>query len=325
MLVKARRTQGSSGFYSVFVCADRYGNKMLRQMENPAHNEWTSKNWRNAQGHIEPRGREILDELEKFIIDVQQRLFADAQKEVMQIKGLDDFLYIPTAVDDDEEASSESLMGDPVDQHHDDDEHAALSTDLGDARTKDAEDGQAMGKVIIETSTDTPQKADPTGKQLSGHGTKKKKTRGGGGASGRRLEGHYGDNADGVDGKFMTEIPVAYRAYAQTEGGETVHYLVVHSEYEVENGRLDLLVGGEQSDDRVTIRSCTPEAIVHENTLSGLTLRVGRNLFKVCFPASTAAPPPCCAPARPARSRASSSPCRVRPSTRRLTLPASCR
>lgn len=283
MLVKARRTEGSNGFYGVFVCADRYTNETLRQTENPAHNEWSSKNWQDDKGRVMPEGKEVLDELERYKTDIVQRLFASAHDDVQQIKGLDDFLYIPTAVEDDDEAISEALVGDPIDQHNDDEEHPALSTDLGDGHQTPSDSRQATGKVIIDTFTDTPQHPDPLGKRLSGHGTQKKKRKGGGGASPGRLVGHYGDSADGIDGTFLTELPVGYRAFAQSEDGETAHVIVIHADRDIENGRIDLLVGGEQSDDKVTIRSCTPQAVIHENTLSGLTLRAGRNVIKVRF------------------------------------------
>lgn len=115
MLVKARRTQSSNGFYGVFICDDETGNEFLRNTENPAHNEWKSANWRE-NGKIHPQGRAAIDDVDNYIIEVMERMFSSKTSEIQNIQGLEEFLYIPTAIDDDDDFENESLLGDVIDQ-----------------------------------------------------------------------------------------------------------------------------------------------------------------------------------------------------------------
>ena len=82
---------------------------------------------------------------------------------------------------------------------------------------------------------------------------------------------------------MLTEVPVRYRSFAQVVDGQTVHNIIIHSDYEIENGRIDLIIGGEQSDDKVAIRKCTPSADIDANSISGLHIRQGKNILSVVF------------------------------------------
>lgn len=280
MLVKARRTQSSNGFYGVFLCEDKSGNELLRKTENPAHNEWSSTNWRE-NGRIAPKGREAIDEVDRFVIEAMEQLFSNRDKTVQDIQGLEDFLYIPTAIEDDEEMESESLIGDIIGKRED--EGNAISTDLTGYTQSGTQEEPAVGKVMIDDPTTTRRTRNKAGDALSGHGQQKKKQKGGGGVTARDIDSHYDESEEGLEGSFLTEIPVTYRAFAQSEGGKVIHNIVIHSDYEFNNGRIDLLVGGEQSDDVVTIKDCSPAGIIKGNTISGLHLDIGRNLLKIRF------------------------------------------
>ena len=278
MLVKARRTQSSNGFYGVFVCDDPLGNRILRETENPAHNEWKSSNWQE-EGKIVAKGQNAMKQIDLFIIEVIKEMFSGGNQHVQQIQGLEDFLYIPTAVEDDEELESESLIGEPVEQS---DEGNSLTTELTNKVTTPWQDKPSLGKVMVTDPKSTSHKRDGGGNVLGGHGERPKKQKGGGGLSTKGVDGHYTDSDDGVDGNVLTEIPVIYRSYAQRENGRISHFIVIHSDFDVEHGRIDLIVGGEQSDDVVAIKSCST-GIVRENSISGLHLQRGKTLLNIIF------------------------------------------
>lgn len=278
MLVKAKRTQSSNGFYGVFICDDVRGNEILRNTENPAHNEWVASNWR-VNGKKVPDGTKALKEIDAFIIDVMEELFSSKNKEIQNIQGLEDFLYIPTAVDEDTD-DNESLIGDAVNQR--DDEGNALSTDLSEVDSRPMSDAASVGKVLIESSTEGEDR-NSAGGVLSGHGNKKKQTRGGGGVTSRNIDSRFEEGGSSTEGTFLTEVPVRYRAFAQMEGSRVSHTIVIHSDYEFQNGRIDLLVGGEQSNDSVAIQSCSAGGHIHDNSISRLHLFKGKNIITVKF------------------------------------------
>lgn len=278
MLVKTKRTKSSNGFFGVFICEDERGNEILRKTENPAHNEWAASNWR-VNGKRVSEGAKAIKEIETFIIDVMEEMFSSKNKEVQNIQGLEDFLYIPTAIDEYSD-ESESLIGDVVDQR--DDEGNALSTDLAELESKPVSDTTSVGKVLIESSTDGGDR-NSSGGVLSGHGTRKKKTRGGGGVTSRDIDSRFEEGGTSTEGTFLTEVPVRYRAFAQMEGSRVSHTIIIHSDYEFSNGRIDLLVGGEQSNDSVAIKSCSAGGQIHNNSISGLHIFKGKNIITVKF------------------------------------------
>lgn len=280
MLVKARRTQSSNGFYGVFVCEDGNGNEILRKTENPAHDEWSASNWKE-NGKTVPKGREAIAEIDNFIIKVMEMMFSNCQSSVQQIQGLEEFLYIPTAVDNDDEFESESLVGDIIDQQ--DEESNSISTDVSNPIRDSVSEKPAIGKVMITDSVEDKQKRDKEGGHLSGHGVRKKKQHGGGGFSPKRIEGHFGSDEEGIQGSMFTEIPVRYRSFAQVTQGQAIHNIIIHSDYDISNGRIDLIVGGEQSDDIVAVRSCSPYGKIEANTISNLHIHKGKNVFKIVF------------------------------------------
>ena len=279
MLVDARRTQSSNGLYGLFICDDEIGNEYLRKTENPAHNEWKSGNWKEC-GKTSPKGRTAIKEVQSFVIDVMERIFSNKDRQVQQIQGLEEFLYIPTAVEDDD-YESESLIGDSIDQKEE--EGNALSTTISDNRGGVNIDKQSIGKVMICDSQVSSLEKDKVGDILSGHGNKKRASKKGGGLTPSDIDSRYSESEDGVDGAFLYEIPVRYRSFAQVEDGKVIHTIIIHSDYEVENGRIDLIVGGDQTDDKVTIRSCSLGGSINGNSISKLHISKGKSVLKICF------------------------------------------
>lgn len=280
MLVKARRTQSSNGFYGVFICEDKLGNEVLRKMENPAHNEWSPSNWRE-NGKIVQKGKTANIEIEEFIIKVMEQMFSNHSNSIQQINGLEEFLYIPTAVEEDDEFDNESLIGEIVGQKED--EGSSVSTDVNNPEQSTYLNKPAIGKVMITDPVEDKQARNKDGGLLSGHGTRQKRNRGGGGLSPKHPEGHYGSSDNGVQGTMLKEVPVRYRTFALKTNGQTIHTIIIHSDYDIQNGRIDLIVGGDQADDVVAIKSCTPSGTINENSISGLHIMKGKNVLKIIF------------------------------------------
>lgn len=280
MLVKAQKTGSQNGFYGVFVCEDIYGDKILKHTENPAHNEWVASNWKDKGKTLE-NGRKAIQEIEEFIKSAIEKIFLNKNKNVQKIQGLDEFLYIPTAVEEDED-DSESLVGEVVGVREE--EGNSISTNISQIKQQPTEDKPAIGKVIIEQQNENSQKHDPKGNNLGGHGKQKRHNKtDGNGVSSDSIDSHFSNDENGTNGSFLTEVPVTYRSFAQIEDGIIVHKIIIHSDYNFNNGRIDLLVGGEQSDDKIQIKSCEPFGKIKENTISGLTINKGKNIIKVKF------------------------------------------
>ena len=61
-----------------------------------------------------------------------------------------------------------------------------------------------------------------------------------------------------------------------------MHNLIIHSDYDVEDGRIDLKVGTEENDDVINV-VWADQGLVRDNTVINLTLQQGVNKIKVRF------------------------------------------
>lgn len=283
MLVKAKRNQSENGFYGVFVCEDPKGNRILREMENPAHDEWVASNWK-VEGKTKLEGKQAIDEYENFIVEALEEIFSDNKKEVQMIRGLENFLYIPTEVEDSEDYEMESLVGNPDERL--DEEGNFLSTKLSSVSFFSRPEETMIGEVMIEKPSQERHKRDNTGEMLSGHGEHKRAGISDGEITTTNIDGRFTEtdenDPEGLDGKTLYRVPVTYRAYAQKESGRIVHTIIIHSDYEIENGRIDLTTAGELDDDKIAVKTCS-EGVPKGNTIQDLYLQRGKNILKIMF------------------------------------------
>lgn len=250
MLVYAKRTRTNYGMYGVFYCDSEKGNDLLRNMENPAHDEWKSSNWR-VNGKTFGMGRIALQEMENFITECLSSAFSLKEKKAIDIKGLEEFLYIPTAYEEDEDLESESQTGDATGTIQED--GTSLTTEIANEEDNptitERPAPPSTGHVMINKTTSA---TNTTGATLrSGHGEaeRKPKTKGiqkPGDAKDARTE-----DEDGEKGLFASPISIPYRTFSQREDGGIYHYVVLHPQEEVGNVRLHFFAVGEENDEEL--------------------------------------------------------------------------
>lgn len=270
MLVYARKYQTNHGFYGVFVCEDNKGNELLRKMENPAHDEWKENNWQSSSGRTVPEAKETIKELESFIKDCINELFKTSSSGILKIIGLENYLYIPTSMENDEESIIEDAE---IENGNEEEQVVSVQSKLSSKAPKVAEQKLSVGKVLVEKRTKAT--VSPGGQLYSGHSSKVSKTKGGGAGS-RNLTMTNVPDEKGKTGTYAEAVSVRYRTFAQKKQGEMLHYIIVHSDKEIEDGKISLLVAGEQVDDKIKIvRSNMGKH--YQNIISKLHFMPGRN------------------------------------------------
>ena len=70
-------------------------------------------------------------------------------------------------------------------------------------------------------------------------------------------------------GKHFVPMNVPIRVFAQVENGVVYHIVVIHSDRVVENGKMDLIVCGEQYDMQIKIIE-TDNGKTHNNTITNM-------------------------------------------------------
>ncbi len=287
MLVYGKRTQTSYGVHGVFVCTNRNGDKILQSLENPAHDEWKASNWRDGNRRIVEKGTDAMNEIQDFIQRCYAALFSNAQDTALEVTGLDELLYVPeNLLEDDEDKDQE--MGTP--SGHVKDEGVSLITDILDKKNKQKVEPENanVGSVKIvevgssETLDEGPEDEDPDKilVGIGGHSRKKSKRKGGKPTAGEYFVETKIANCDGT---YKVYLPVRFRVAAQNEDGKNYHLLIIHSERDVIDGELELITIGEQTDDIVEI-VYTDNGKIRDNFLTSVVLdKDKRNTIKILF------------------------------------------
>lgn len=82
------------GVYGVFVCVNPEGDRLLKELENPAHNEWNEKNWRNSLTRkIEKQARSVMDELRIFLAEEIEEFCKIKDRISLKMLGAGKYLY----------------------------------------------------------------------------------------------------------------------------------------------------------------------------------------------------------------------------------------
>jgi len=278
MLVYGKKSQSSYGYYGVIVCDDRQGNEFLRNMENPAHNEWSDKNWL-VNGKPSIIGKDVLDELKKFITDTIQNIFSNNNATTLRIKGLDQYLYIPTEIEEDDDDESESFSGDPK----------GIFQDSGSSMTTDGMDNNGHSSRDLNENEGSVSSgpvgqgiSSTIGTERSGGSTGKKRT--GKTKTGKKTQGGSSKGREDPDLKFdlYQEYPVKYRSFAQNGETGIMHVLVVHSERSINNARIAVVIAGEEEDKIVEMSYSNPGEVVG-NEIINIDLQTGKNTIIIHF------------------------------------------
>jgi hypothetical protein len=299
MMVKSQRNRTNYGFYGVFVCRDIKGNAVLRTMEDASHSDWS---YRQCDDKIDrEEAKKAEDEIKQFLDSCIAKVFRNGNTNSLTFGGLEEFLTIPSSLDDEESfgGETESEFGESKDERTDN-ENAESTTDIdGDENDSAPEDetGGNIGQVIIyEGSSGT---SSPDGGEGDEGGEPGAGGVGGGngGAGGGGNGGHQGGSKGGKKGSDdipgygpgdgepprRTRLKVRYRAFAQAaSGGGYLHRLVINSNRASENAIVQVVCAGETNNEAISIKS-TDQGICSENVISNVKLQQGRNVINIVF------------------------------------------
>ncbi|MCM1452751.1 MAG: hypothetical protein NC102_10875 [Clostridium sp.] len=286
MLVYGKRTQTSYGVHGLFVCTNKNGDKILQSLENPAHDEWKSSNWRDGNRRIVAKGDEAMKEIQDFVQRCYASLFSDTRDTALEITDLNELLYVPEDLLDDED--KDQGIGNPSGNVKD--EGMSITTDIQEKNHKQSEDNDTANvgsvKIIEAGSQSDPDDAvsiddfDAKPAGIGGHRSKKSRTKGGKPTAGDNVQEIKITNPDGTHKVYL---PIKFRVAVQNEDGKNYHILIIHSNYDVIEGELELITIGEQSDDAVEI-VFSNNGDIHDNFLTGVVLEKDkRNTIKILF------------------------------------------
>ena len=190
--------------------------------------------------------------MDDFINKSLNKTFALNEKLAVNIKGLEDFLYIPTSQEEDEDMETDngmdSVQGKPTGKIQED--GTSYTTDIpkedDNPGISPRKDSSSIGHVMINTTTPA---SDGEGRLRFGNGSGERKPNSPGIKKPSDATASHTPDQGGEKGIFATPIDVPYRTFSQKEDGKIYHYVVLHPENEVDNARLRFFAVGEESDE----------------------------------------------------------------------------
>lgn len=272
MKIQGKPAQTHYGVYGLFLCENREGDRVLRSMENPAHNEWKASNWTNLHNKIVARGRDAEKQIRDFIHEAITGEFGSADSATLEITGLDELLYIP----EDLLASAQKR-----DERHSD-SGAARPQIPDDAKRKEPPRAPLTGSVVVTErgSQKGPLLPDDEKQPMgTGHRNRVSREKGGHPAAGDTFAAGA---VNEESGSYKTFLPVTFRAFAQQIQNQTWHKLIIHSEKSVENGEIEVVIASEEGDEIVPLAYATAGHYC-ENRIVGLPLKSGKNELHIRF------------------------------------------
>ena len=260
------------GYYAVFLCADDYGNKLLKSIEDPSHKKWEPR--RNKLGKL------VLDEIQSFLDRSLQQIFATQGGGPLGVARLEDYLFIPEELigSNKKDIEGNPFFGEPGGDTQDDGISPISVIDTNDPNQTQPRE-KSIGKVVDITRTRGER--NPGG-ELGGHQrtTNKTKKKGAGGSPDTS---GFTPTDDGNIGKFKRNLPVAYRVIAENKGGRMMHLVVLHPDFDIERGEIEIIVGGEEYDEQIDIVQ-TSMGDIEGNRITNLKLDGGvRNIIELVF------------------------------------------
>jgi len=283
MVVFKRTNRKINGYSAVFMCENEKGNEILRLMENPAHNEWRKENHPKNEGKVHKTARKAENEISDFINRSLDSLSKIKPGKKIAFLGLEEYLSIPEdLLEKEEEYDFEGNLTNTVtgeiSKETTDDETGMQTTDNEPIKIKPTITQKQEVREEAQIENDEFGEDDIT---VGGSNESE-----GGDTSPKDI----GDKVDKGERTAEDEttlskilIKVGFRALAQNENNELSHILIVHSERQIDNAELELLVGSDNDREDGIEVTYSDIGSVDKNSIKNVALSSGNNKIKIRF------------------------------------------
>lgn len=261
-IFRSRSYSSSYGYFAVFLCSGEIGNKMLQSVEDPSHRKWEAK--RNSKN-----GKTIMAIIEEFMSRSLQNIFESDRGGPLGVTGLEDYLFVPEELvaTDREEIEDNPFFGEPAEEIQEEGT-SPISVIDPPTPTISNERKESIGKVVtVSISRGSQRKSENS---LGGHqrieGKQKRK-----GTGNSPDHSAFSPDENEAEGEFLENIPVHYRVIAENKQGKMIHSIIIHSDYDVERGQIEIVISGEDNDEIIDIASSS-QGTPNKNIVSNLRL-----------------------------------------------------
>lgn len=281
MLVYKQTNNKVHGYAAVFLCESEKGNMILREMENPAHDEWKKENYQNNENKPHKDARKAEMEIRNFINDTLDSISKAGLKEKIVFLGLEEYLSIPEDLLEKEEydidGNNINVVSGERSEISSDVETGMITTEkesIINIKPKIQHKIEVKEGSNVEQSNLEDDKITTGGENKGGGGNQP------GGGDSNISTGKRNDDSL-TKSKLLTNV--RFHSFANKINGELFHILVINSDKEIENAELELLVGSDNDkEDDIEIYS-SDHGTSTKNIIRNIKLEKGRNTIKIQF------------------------------------------
>lgn len=278
MVVFKKTNNKLHGYSGVLICENEDGNKLLRKMENPQHNEWSKTNYTKGQ-EPHPEGKKAEREISEFINDCLSELNKGNIGKKQNVLGLEEYLNIPEDLIGEEDLGGDGLnlvAGRATDE---------LTEEETGLETTSKDESKRVQVTVTETKNiedDEDSEYDEEGELDIVSGSNEET---GGDQPG------LGDSDNVTSGTAGSEqskkiLPIDYRVVAQRNNSIREHVLIINSSESTQNAEIEIKVGTDTEGSRGDNQSRIIESSlgeVSDHTIKNVQLSKGKNELKIRF------------------------------------------
>jgi len=267
-----------SGYAAVFVCDNKDGNEILRQMENAAHNEWKPENVRFVDKEDMQVYNEARAQINDYVREKLKSISGVNNSSKIEVIGLSEFLSIPEELLDEEESvpGLANSTRDGITSENKTKDETGLTTTLN-TTIKVKTKAPSVSSVIAGAET-----GEGNDVILKGGGNKNDNINPNPNPSvkpGNQLE--KGSSEQPVDAKAY--IPIRFRAAATKEGGVVSHSLIINSNQNYSGVIIDIKGGTDNGEDVDLNILEVDKGKGNESKITEINLVRGKNIIRVRF------------------------------------------
>jgi hypothetical protein len=283
MLVYKRGNTKLENYAGVFICENNRGNELLRKMENPEHDKWSSKYVVDDKKIDKKIARDIEKEIEDFINEKLSSLIDIGNSDRSDFYGLAEYLSIvEDLLEEDEDLLYEGgASGNTYGEESDKESERETGAQTTDHQSVAIKPKVKEKKKDIKDLVDV--KADEGGELAITLGGPSQAS--GGDRTAPHPEGETigpgssGDNAQPARVFIKVDCNIA----AQHEDDILYHHLIIMSPNDIHNAEIELFVGSDNGLDTKVEIIDTDKGKIFGNSIRNISLTTGKNLLKIRF------------------------------------------
>ena len=270
--------------YGVFICTGETGNEFLRSLEPPTHDDW-SLPAKSTNKELYKKAKQVLSDINDFIKISVQEFYPENKNSMINVEGLDEYLYITDSLLDNEDLVSTKLKD--IGKAKVSKEKSKRETSADKYRIKKVQnvkiqmdDITPKGDILAEETANVDFNKDGEDDifvNQNEHNTNKSIKP----SEGEKLKKGTIEEDDDSN-KIRIKIPITFRSIAQRINNQIKHIIFIYVNKDYKNCELIMKAVGDDSETTINIKHSS-EGYFNNGYLKGISLIKGKNKIEVEF------------------------------------------